>query len=56
MRLADASLAAACLVQLFTPAWGWPQPDQLVSYIVCAALPDQSLLMGVPIQRITDKY
>ncbi|KAH0022343.1 hypothetical protein KCU78_g5798, partial [Aureobasidium melanogenum] len=31
MRLAEASLAAACLVQLFATAWGLPPPDQLLS-------------------------
>ncbi|KAH0343677.1 hypothetical protein KCU83_g8710, partial [Aureobasidium melanogenum] len=31
MRFADASLAAACLVQLFATAWGLPPPDQLLS-------------------------
>ncbi|KAG9655383.1 hypothetical protein KCU95_g5794, partial [Aureobasidium melanogenum] len=31
MRFADASLAAACFVQLFATAWGLPPPDQLLS-------------------------
>ncbi|KAG9958717.1 hypothetical protein KCU61_g8102, partial [Aureobasidium melanogenum] len=31
MRFADASLAAACVVQLFATAWGLPPPDQLLS-------------------------
>jgi hypothetical protein len=37
MRFADASLAAACFVQLFVPTLGWPQPDQLVRYTILVA-------------------
>jgi hypothetical protein len=52
MRFADASLAAACFVQLFATAWGLPPLDQLVCYATFVTLVVPDLLLGNSIESV----